>query len=161
MAATSGVSVPAHLLSPATREALSLKPPLGGCIDDCIGSKGSFLKITEGRLQHLQSHDALLLLHHSLAIPRLICLLCTTPCFLSYQLSVLMKFLGDAEPCYKHRFSLVNSFWIQASLLIWYNGLGIRSAVQLMPSAFLSSVEDCSDLVRQILTTKSWLFPIP
>ena len=44
--------------------------------------------------------------------------------------------------------------WIQASLPIREGGLGIRSAVQLILSAFLASAAGCSSQVSQILQSQ-------
>ena len=41
--------------------------------------------------------------------------------------------------------------WTQATLPVKYGGLGIRSAVQLAPSAFLASAAGSSDLAHQLL----------
>ena len=49
--------------------------------------------------------------------------------------------------------------WIQASLPISLGGLGIRSAVQLAPSCFLSSAAASQDLVDKILP--SYLAQLP
>ncbi len=46
---------------------------------------------------------------------------------------------------------LSDSTWTQASLPVHSGGLGIRSTVQLAPSAFLASAAVCSDLIHQIL----------
>ena len=43
--------------------------------------------------------------------------------------------------------------WIQATLPIRCGGLGISSAVQLAPSAFLASAAACHDLVHRIIPT--------
>ena len=44
--------------------------------------------------------------------------------------------------------------WIQASLPVKHGGLGIRSAAQLAPSAFLASAAGSSGLVSQILPAR-------
>ena len=41
--------------------------------------------------------------------------------------------------------------WLQATLPVRAGGLGVRRAVQLAPSAFLSSAAGCSSLIREIL----------
>ena len=58
-------------------------------------------------------------------------------------------------------FSSDDNLWLQASLPVRYGGLGIRCAVQLAPSAFLSSVEGASDLVHQILPQHLGSFSYP
>ena len=133
-------------------QATLLGSPIGDSIDDCISTKVSALKVMESRIQHFQAHDALLLFRYSSGIPRLVYLLHTVPCFLSPQLSVfdeiLKRMLGlVTNIC----FSSEESVWLQASLPVRFGGLGIRRAVQLAPSAFLSSVASYSALVNQIL----------
>ena len=48
-----------------------------------------------------------------------------------------------------------DSAWTQASLPVYLGDLGIRSAVQLAPSAFLASAAACSVLIHQIIL--EWL----
>ena len=64
-----------------------LGTPIGsvGLIDTTISSKIEKLKVMAGRLQHLSSQDALLLLRNSFAIPKVLYILRTVPCFLSEQ----------------------------------------------------------------------------
>ena len=108
------------------------------------------LRTMGDRLQHISAHDALLLLRNSFAIPQLLYLLRTSPSFLSPSLKVyddvLRSIMGTiANTC------LEDNAWNQASLPVKADGLGIRSAVQLAPSAFLSSAAASADLVRHIL----------
>ena len=69
-------------------EALLLGAPIGDvvCIDQAIGGKIDFLKTMGSRLCHFRKHDALLLLRHALAIPKVLYLLRSSPCFLSPRL---------------------------------------------------------------------------
>ena len=79
-------------------------------------------------------------------------------CFLSSQLEdfdhLQRSILSDIA-------NLVNndSAWGQASLPVRSGDLGIRSAVQLAPSAFLASAAGSSDLIHQILPP--WLHDMP
>ena len=54
-------------------QATLLGSPIGGteCVDVAIMKKIDALKIMGDRLSLLQAHDALLLLHHSFAIPKI------------------------------------------------------------------------------------------
>ena len=52
-------------------------------VSKTIIEKTQFLKTMGSRLQHLSAHDALLLLHHSVAILKLLHILRTSPCFAS------------------------------------------------------------------------------
>ena len=117
---------------------------------DAISRKTQLLRTMGERLQYVSAHDALLLLRNSLAIPKLLYLLRSSPCFLSPNLrdydDVLRSIVGSvANTC------LDDNAWSQASLPVKAGGLGIRSAVQLAPSAFLSSAAVSLDLVHHIL----------
>ena len=70
-----------------------LGSPTGDSIDDSISTKISTLWVMEDKFQCLQLDDVLLLLHHSLAISRLVHLLQTAPCFLSSQVLVFDEIL--------------------------------------------------------------------
>ena len=52
-------------------------------ISNTICEKIYLLQIMGDRLQYLHSHDAILLLRHSFALPKLLYVLHTSPCFLS------------------------------------------------------------------------------
>ena len=104
------------------------------------------------RLQHLQAHDALLLLRHSLAIPKLLFTLRTAPSFLSPSLSLYDdKLRSIVSSITNSHLTSEDHAWTQATLPVKYGGLGIRSAVQLAPSAFLASAAGSSDLAHQLL----------
>ena len=112
------------------------------------------------RLQYLHVHDAFLLLRHSIAITRLLYTLRTSPCFLSPELSEYDSLLRSITS------SLVNIHfqdndpaWLQASLPVNHGGLGIRSAGQLAPSAFLASAAASSTLVHLILPSRLHTIP--
>ena len=62
------------------------------------------------------------------------------------QITTLRSLVGDITNTY-----VDDSAWIQASLPVCAGGLSIRSAVQLAPSAFLSSAAASLDLVHHIL----------
>ena len=107
------------------------------------------------RLQYLESHDALLL-RHSLDIPKLLYILRTAPSFLSPSLSLyddklrsIVSFIAN------NHFTPQDPAWIQATLTVKFSGLGIRSAVQLAPSAFVTSAAAAGsfDLAHSLLPT--------
>ena len=70
-------------------------------------------------------------------------------------------FLSPTLQCYDNElrkilYSITNicldeAAWTQATFPVHYGGLGIRSAVQLAPSAFLASAHSSQDLVHRIL----------
>ena len=122
------------------------------CIDQVIRDKTESLRTMGDRLSYLHAQDALLLLRHSFAIPKLLYTLRTAPCFLSHELSIYDNILKSITS----RITNVplgdsDTAWTQASLPVKQGGLGIRSAVQLAPSAFLASAAGSSGLVSQIL----------
>ena len=131
-------SIPeASFIDPA--DAFLLGSPIGdiGAISDTIDEKVRLLGIMGDRLLHLDAHDAILLLRHSFAIPKLLHTLRTSPCFLSPNLvSYDIKLSSIVSAITNINFDLSVPAWTQASLPVKYGGLGFRSAVQLAPSAF-------------------------
>ena len=117
-----------------------------------IQEKTEMLGVMGNRLQYLHAHDAILLLRHALAIPKLLYTLRTSPCFASPELVAYDNMLRAITSSVTNtHFGEQDSSWTQASLPVKHGGLGIRSAVQLAPSAFLASAAASSNLVCQIL----------
>ena len=52
-------------------------------VDACVSGKIELLELMGDRLYHLHSHDAITLLRHSFAIPKMLHVLRTSPCFSS------------------------------------------------------------------------------
>ena len=131
-----------------------LGSPLGDVpgISSVLSEKTNLLKIMGERLPLLSTHDAYLLLCHSIALPELLYCLRTAPCFLSPQLqqydAVLKTIMCNT---FNIHLSTDHSAWTQAVLPVRHGGLGIRSAVRLAPSADLASAAASSTLVHQIL----------
>ena len=123
-------------------------------MEECIRSKVETLIVMGKKIQLLSSHDALLLLRHSLSIPKVLYILRTAPCSLTDLLSTcddhLRTLLSEIL-----NVNLANeSAWTQASLPVKAGGIGIMRATQLAPSAYLSSVAGCSELIQLILPSK-------
>ena len=82
--------------------------------------------------------DALLLLCNSFTIPKQLYIIRSSPSFLSSGLQkydeILRSIVSDIT-----NINLDEATWTQASLPGKTGGLGIRSAAQLEPSAFLTS----------------------
>ena len=106
------------------------------------------------RLQLLSSHDALLLLRHSLSIPKVLYILHTTPCFLTDLFSTFDDHLRTLLSEILNVNLANESAWTQASLPVKAGGLGISKATQLAPSAYLASAAGCSELIQLILPSK-------
>ena len=152
----------AHVTSP--ENASLLGSPIGDIsnISATILEKIRMLETMGDRLKFLFSHDAILLLRNSFAIPKLLYNLRTSPCFLSTTLqeydTLLMSIVSNIVNI---NFKLDDPAWSQATLPVKFGGLGIRSAVQLAPSAFLASAAACSDLVFHILPSRLQSSPLP
>ena len=128
--------------------------PIGDlhCVSAVLVDKIHLLKVMGERLQHIFTHDAFLLLRHSFALPKLLYTLRTSPCFLSPSLQLYNDALSSImSSVFNIDFHSNDPAWLQATLPVKCGGLGIRSAVQLAPSAFLASAAGSSDLVHQIL----------
>ena len=123
-------------------DATLLGSPIGdtGSITVAIDTKIAMLKCLREKLHYLTCHDAYLILHHSLAIPKLLYLLKTSPCFLSSSLKIYDDELS-VKTCSSFNIQLADSdpSWTQSTLPVRHGGLGIRSAMQLAPSSFLAS----------------------
>ena len=141
-----------------------LGSPIGSVegIDEISCAKTKILQVMGDRLRHLHAHDAYCLLRHSFSIPKVLYTLRTTPCFLSSRLgdfdNLQRLILGDITNI---RLNDDDLAWAQASLPVGAGGLGIRSAVQLAPSAFLASAAGSSDLIHQILPPQMRSLPYP
>ena len=140
----------AQVVDPA--RATLLGSPIGdvASITSVINDKIRLLTTMGERLQHLSTQDALLLLRNSFAIPKLLYTIRSSPSFLSPSLQrydeILRSIVSDIT-----NINLDETAWTQASLPVKSGGLGIRSAVQLAPSAFLASAAASSDLTHHIL----------
>ena len=104
-------------------------------MDGCITEKVTVLKRMGERIVHLHSHDALTLLCHSLAILKMLHILRTAPCFLSSVLSDYDSILRDILSTISN-IKLSDDSWMQATLPVKREGLGIRSADHLAFSLF-------------------------
>ena len=142
-------------LSVAPGVASLLGSPVGdpASLSAAIEDKLSSLRLLGDRLQFFSSQDAFLLLRYSFAIPKLTFLLRTSPAFESPLLreydSLLCSLLSSLLNV---NLDYSDASWTQASLPVRMGGLGIRSAVQLAPSCFLSSAAASQDLVIRILS---------
>ena len=120
------------------------------------------LKRMGERLRCLIAQDALLLLKHSFALPKLLYNLRTVPCFLSPVLQEYDELLRSTLSGITNiHFSEDDPAWTQATLPVRMGGLGIQSAVQLAPSAFLASATAASDLVNRIVPIHLEGSPLP
>ena len=143
-------------------QATMLGSPIGNdiSIQSAIQAKSKSLEVLGNKLQYLHSHDAFCLLSHALAIPKVLHMLRTSPCFLSPALqefdSLLRSLLGTIL-----NINLTDPAWTQASLPIGMGGLGVRSTTLLAPSAFLVSAAGSAHLVHQILPQRLHNSPCP
>jgi len=90
------------------------------------------------RLSLFHAHDALMILKNSLAMPKLLYTIRTSDCF---ENPLLMCFDDTLRTGLSRilKVDLSNGQWLQASLPVGNGGLGVRSAMMLVPSAFLAS----------------------
>ena len=148
----------ARLVNPS--QASLLGSPIGdvNCVSSAIEEKTATLRSLSNNLNLLSAHDAFTLLRSSLAIPKLLYLLRTAPCFGLDSLSEFDSVLVDAlSKITNTPLTLSSPSWLQASLPVKFGGLGIRSAVDIAPSAFLASAHSTAPLVSSILQSS---FPL-
>ena len=136
------------------KDAVLLGSPIGqsASIDAAITSRVEALKFMGHRLTNFWKHDALILLRHSFAIPRILYILRTTPCFSSPCLESFDRELRSTVGAVLNISLEEDSAWSQATLPVGSGGIGVRRAVQLAPSAFLASAAGCDDLINRILS---------
>ena len=119
-------------------------------IQDTILKRAKSLQTLGSRLR---AHDAFCLLHNALAIPKMLYILHTLPCFLILALHGFDSLLRSLRGIILN-LNLTDSAWTQVSLPVQAGGLGVRSTTQLAPSAYLASAAGCAHLVQQILTQR-------
>ena len=143
--------------------AVLLGSPLGDeAMSTMLKAQLQQLKSVGDRLSYLQSHDAITILRHSFAIPKLLHILRTSPAFKSSLLTswdnlVLAIFsrIININLCPE------DPSWIQATLPVKSGGLGIRRASFLAPSAFLASADGASLLMQDLLPPQLSKSPYP
>ena len=119
-------------------------------VGKAVRDKQQDLVLMTSRLRFLPAHDSLFLLRGCLAIPRLLYILRTSPCYDSEELALYDECLKTALTSLLN-VGLDGSRWIQASLPVWAGGLGVRGCEALAPSAFLASLHGSATLVAQLL----------
>ena len=109
-------------------------------IENTFSANTSALAVMGDRLHLLHAHDAFCLLRNAFTLPKMLYTLRTAPCFLSSQLQrfddLHRSLLADIANV---SLDASDPAWAQAVLPGWSGGLGVRSASQLAPSAFLAS----------------------
>ena len=143
------------LSSTDPQDAILLGSPLGSnSMIASLDNQINQLRLVGERLCHLQAHDAITILRHSLAIPKLLHLLRTSPAFSSPLLESWDALLFSiASRITNTALRPGDPSQLQASLPVGSGGLGLRSAVHLAPSAFLASADGAFTLVQQLLPT--------
>ena len=129
-----------------------LGSPIGGpqSSNQVLSTKKASLERLGERPRLLHSHDGLCLLKNALALPKVLYVLRTAPCFDSPilpELDSLQKSLLE-DICNVH---LSDEAWAQASLPVRAGGLGIRRFTKLATPAFLASAAGTSALTQSIL----------
>ena len=140
-----------------------LGTPIGDLqsIERCLRDKLEKLGVLGDRLHLLSSHDALLILRHSLCIPKVLYILRTAPCFLSNFLSTFDNRLRSLLSGVLNVDLSNDRAWIQATLPVKAGGIGVRRVSQLAPSAYLASAAGCSDLTQLIQPPLFQDLPVP
>ena len=138
-------------------QAVILGSPIGqrGSIDTTLADKtqamGDKTQPMGTRLSHFSKNDAITLLRYFIAIPKVLYLLRTAPCFQSLLLKSFDLELRSCLSAILNVDLVDNSAWTQATLPIGFGGIGVRNTSQLAPSAFLASAAGCVSLTEQIL----------
>ena len=112
------------------------------------------------RLYKLIPHEALFLLRSSFAVPRLLYILRTSLCSTSSETTRLNEVIRETlESICNVR--LVADTWAQASFPARWGGIGVRSTVDLAPSAFLSALHASTSIMHTLLPPRALQSPDP
>ena len=109
------------------------------------------LKRLTSRLEHIDSHPALVLLKNCFSLPKLTYILRTSTAF---KFPEQLKEIDDTIKCSLSTITNVDfteESWCQARLPVRHGGLGIRTSKDIAPSAFLASHYATEGLVARIL----------
>jgi hypothetical protein len=126
-------------------------PLTNDALPQVLDRKVNEIQLLSSRLPLLKSHVAVLLLRCCLSIPKMTYLLRCCPSWkapdqLARFDAVIRDTLDSLLNC-----SLDDQTWAQASLPVARGGLGLRSAQNLSPTAFLASFASTAELVTTIL----------
>ena len=124
-------------------------------INRAIKERLDILKIIGKRLSKFSTQDALTLLKHAFAIPKVLYILRTAPSFLSPILKDFDSYLRSLLSEVINVDLSDDLAWLQASLPVRAGGIGIRSAVQLAPSTYLASAAGCKDIIQHLIPSFS------
>ena len=123
----------------------------GRAVDNVVKDKIVTLERSIKRLSTLQSDDALCLLKNSIAMPKLLHILQTSPCANNPLLQQFDMVLQNRLETILN-VQLSDTQWKQASLPVHMGGPGVRSAFMLAPSAFMASAAATLPLQEAILS---------
>ena len=112
-----------------------------------LEEKQSELKKMLEQLQEMDSHDAFYILKNSLALPKLLFFLRSSPFFKTDQLKDFDNLQREGLEDLLN-VQMNHNRWTQASLPVKQGGLGIRSVCDISTSAFLSSYYNCKNLIE-------------
>lgn len=148
-------SVLPNISSIPCSKATLLGAPIGSdsAVSEILRAKLDVLKCLQDRLKILTTHDAFFLLRNCFAIPKLLYILRTSPCFDSPLLFDFDAVLRDILRTVLN-ISLTDQVWQQATLPPSFGGLGIRLPSDISLPAYLSSVHACASLTELLLPVR-------
>ena len=131
----------------------------GAVLDKILKAKTDGLAKEIQRLSYvgLHAHDALMLIRHSVSVPKLLHVLRSSLCANNEFLQKFDDILRDGLSNVLN-IVLSHNQWIQATLPVNKGGIGIQSVVSLAP-AFLASVASTFNLQNRILSENIALIP--
>ena len=128
-------------------------PIMVEAINGVLQSKLESFQLMCERLEVLDPHDALFLLRHAFALPKLTYFLRTSPCFKNTE---ILKKYDNAMRVALIRIlnvGMEDSSWDQCSLPVRMGGLGVRTASEVSLPAYLSSVSATFECITPLLPT--------
>ena len=111
------------------------------------------LKLMVTRLNKIDPHQALFLLRNCFSMPKLTYFLRTAPCFLEQGILKNYDEIMRMSLVKILNIQMSDRIWNQATLPVSKGGLGIRPAMEIALSGFLSSAHASTKIVQSILPT--------
>jgi len=139
------------------QESLLGSPLRNKGVDTVLNTQVAVLRQFATHLLGLSTHESFYLMNNSLAIPRLMFLLRSSPCFLSPVVTQfdleLLRVMTSVSNC-----AFTDTSWSHASLPVRFGGLGILSLGKLAAPAYMASARFSHELLRQIIPMEcsSW-----
>ena len=120
-------------------------------MNEVLGSKLENLELMAIRLKSVDNHAALYLLKNCFAMPKLTYFLKLSPCFMKSDILHKYDSIIKESLTKNLNIKIPEQAWNQASLPVSKGGLGLRPAIEIALSGYLSSVTASFSIAQSLL----------